>query len=190
VNPAASVSKVVLSISKIPHSIARDSTSTRVNELDRIETVPANTPRFNYYPINLAPLGLLIEQEVENKIAISNITQWTRMRVAVTASLSAFADPVYLIKENGTFLQNNIALPYPTVNYDTYRKLSIYMKNADNRFAQIAIGSDPNVFYNFDLEQGVLGTSANVVSSIIPVGDGWYRSSMTFSSPLGISFLI
>jgi hypothetical protein len=36
--------------------------------------------------------------------------------------------------------------------------MSIYMKNVDNRFTQLAIGSDPNAFVNFDLEQVVLGT--------------------------------
>ena len=57
----------------------------------------------------------------------------------------------------------------------TQRMLSIYMKNADNRFAQIAIGSDMNAFANFDLELGVLGTNANVEYSITPAGDDWYR---------------
>ena len=39
VGPAASVSKVVLSISKIPLSVARDSIATRVNEHGYIEVV-------------------------------------------------------------------------------------------------------------------------------------------------------
>jgi hypothetical protein len=47
-----------------------------------------------------------------------------------------------------------------------------------------------NAFANFDLEQDVLGTKANVESSITQVGDGWYRCTMTISSTFGISFLI
>ncbi len=63
------------------------------------------------------------------------------------------------------------------------------MKNATNRFAQISIGSDA-IFANFDLELGALGTKhPNVESSITPAGDGWYRCSMRFSSPLGESFV-
>ena len=63
VNPTTSVSKAVLNISKIPLNIVRESIATRVNELGKIEVVPANTPRFNYDPVTLEPLGLLIEPE-------------------------------------------------------------------------------------------------------------------------------
>ena len=91
-------------------------------------------------------MGLLIEPEAENLMAISDITQWTKTTVIVTSSFSLFGDPVYLVKGNVAFLQHNIPTPYSTVNYDTYITLSIYMKNVDNRYAQIAIGSDPNAF--------------------------------------------
>jgi hypothetical protein len=72
------------------------------------------------------------------------------------------------MKGNGASLQHVISLLYPTVTTPTLRTLSIYIKNADNRFAQIALGSDPS----FDLQLGVLGTKANVELSIIPAGDG------------------
>jgi hypothetical protein len=117
----------------------------------------------------------LIEPEAENLIAISNLAQWTRSRVTVTYTLSVFGDPVYFMKGTGQTMQHAISLLYPTVDTSTQRTLSIYMKNADNRFAQIAISLDPSAFANFDLQLGVLGTKANVKSSIIPAGDGWYR---------------
>jgi hypothetical protein len=94
------------------------------------------------------------------------------------------------MKGNGQQLQHAISLLYPTVETPTQRTLSIYMKNVDNIFAQIAIGSDPNVYANFDLQLGVLGTSVNVVSSIVPAGDGWYRCSMTITSATAISFVV
>ena len=50
VSPAASVSKVVLSISKIPLSVARDIIATRVNEQGFIEVDPPNTVRYNHDP--------------------------------------------------------------------------------------------------------------------------------------------
>ncbi len=77
------------------------------------------------------------------------------------------------MKGNGQQLQNNIVLPCPTVVTPTQRTLSIYMKNADNRFAQITIGSDQNIHANFDLQLGVLGTKhASAQSIIVPAGDG------------------
>ena len=112
------------------------------------------------------------------------------MRVIVIPSFSLFGNPIYLVKGNGHFQQHAISLPYPTVDAPTQRTLSIYLKNADIRFAQLAIGSDPDVFAKFDLELGVLGSSANVASSIIPAVDVWYRCTMTITSALGISFLL
>jgi len=47
------------------------------------------------------------------------------------------------------------------------------MKTAVNRYAQLAIGNDPNVYVNLNLQLGVLGTSKQASSSINPAGDGW-----------------
>ena len=190
VNPAASISKAVLAISKVALDVARDSSATHVNEQGVIEVVPPNTPRFNYNPVTLAPLGLLLEPEAENLIAIPNINIWTKTRVTVTPTLSIFGDPVYLVNGNGATQQHDISLLHPTATTSTLRTLSIYMKNEDNRFSQIAIGSDPNAFADFDLQLGVLATKANVESSLIPAGGGWYRCTITIASTLGISFLL
>jgi hypothetical protein len=187
---AASVIKALLTITKVPINMARDNIATLINEQGFIKVVPPNTPRFTHDPVTLEPLGLLLEPGTENLISQSDITQWTRFRVTVTAYLSAFGDPVYLIKGNGASLQHNIVLPYPIVATPAQRTLSSYMTNVENIFAQLAIGSDPNVFANFDLELGVLGANANVASSIIPAGDGWYRCTMTITSALGVSFLL
>ncbi len=80
----ASVSKVVLTITKVPLNVARDSIATRINEIGFIEIVPPNTPRFTYDPVTLEPLGLLSEPEAENMITESDITKFTRFRVTVT----------------------------------------------------------------------------------------------------------
>jgi len=47
VNPTSSVSRAVLSISRISLNVARDSIATRVIEQGLIEVIPPNTPRFN-----------------------------------------------------------------------------------------------------------------------------------------------
>ena len=87
--------------------------------------------------------------------------------------------------------QHCTCIPHGGYPYRTQRMRSIYMKNADNIFAQIAIGSDPIIHANFELEQGVLKTKhANAQSSIVPAGNGWYRCSMITTSTLGISFLL
>ena len=75
VSPTSSVSKVVLTITKVPLIVARDSIATRVNELGFTEIVPPNTHRFTHDPVTLEPLGLLIEPEVNNVITKSDINQ-------------------------------------------------------------------------------------------------------------------
>jgi hypothetical protein len=161
-----------------------------VNEQGFIDVVPPNTRRFNHDPMTLQPLGLLLEPEAKNLITESDITKWVQIRVNVTSTISIFANPVYFVQGNGVNNQHYTRLPIPTVSFDKFRMLSIYMKNATNRFAQVTIGGDV-VFVNFDLELGVLGTKHNSAqASIVPTGDGWCRCSMTFTSPLGLSFLV
>ena len=66
-----------------------------------------------------------------------------------------FLDPVYFIQGNGASGQHDFHTPYPTVNYYTYRTLSIYMK-IGTKIAHISVRDDI-IFVNFDLELGVLG---------------------------------
>jgi hypothetical protein len=173
VSPAASVSKVVLAITKIPLNVARDSTATRVNAHGVIEVVPPNTPRFNYDPVTLEPLGLLIEPQAENLISTSNISIWLKIGVNVSSSISIFANPIYCIQGNGATRDHFTVIPITRVSVDTLRTLSIYMKNATNRFAEISVGED-TIFAIFDLELGVLETKHDSVqASIVPAGDGW-----------------
>jgi hypothetical protein len=178
VNPAALVSKVVLRLLKISLNVARESIATRVKDLGLIEVVPANTPRFKYDPVILAPPGFLTEPEAKNSKNISNINRWSRTRVTITATIFAFTETVYILQGNGTSGQYKIMTSYPTVSTDTYRTLSIYMKNGTNRCAQIFVGGD-TIFASFDRVLGLLGSKHPFIeSSIIRAGECWYRSVM------------
>jgi hypothetical protein len=55
VTTTASISKVVLTITKVPLNVVRDTIATRVSEQGLIEVVPPNMPRFNYDPVTLEP---------------------------------------------------------------------------------------------------------------------------------------
>jgi hypothetical protein len=62
-------------------------TATRVNPSGFIETIAANTPRFNYNPTTLQPQGLLIEETRSNLFLQSSgfsTGSWTRPGVTVT----------------------------------------------------------------------------------------------------------
>jgi hypothetical protein len=61
--------------------------------------------------------------------------------------------------------------------------VSVYAKAGTHGFMQILHSSNPDYFANFNLTTGVVGTKGPGVptSTITPVGDGWYRCSMTFT---------
>jgi hypothetical protein len=53
-------------------TFAQASTATRVNAAGLIETVPADTSRYDHDPVTLAPLGLLLEESRTNILIRSN----------------------------------------------------------------------------------------------------------------------
>jgi hypothetical protein len=149
-------------------SVARDSIATKINDLGLVKSVPANTARYHYDPVTLAPLRLLIEPEAKNIIATGNISLWQQNRVTVGALQidspgeipdPLFADPgfMYIIFGNGTSGQHVVRTPYPVVSFNTYRTLSVYMKMSTCRYAQISLEGD-TMFTNLDPELSVVGT--------------------------------
>ena len=145
----------------------RDNISTRVNDLGLIEIVPANTTRYHYDPVNLAPLGLLIEPEAQQLIAPGDISLCQQNRVTDGAlhidSPAEIPNPlftdtgfIYIVFGNGTSDHHVVRTHYPGVRFNVYRTLSVYMKMRTCRFDQIFLEGDA-MFANFNLELGVRG---------------------------------
>lgn len=61
-------------------TVTRSGTATRINKLGLVESVAANTPRFDYDPVTKALKGLLVEESRQNILAYSeecyNTAQW------------------------------------------------------------------------------------------------------------------
>ncbi len=64
--PSVGVTKAVLTI---PVTVDRNSPATRIDETGQLELLAPNTPRFNYDPVTLEPLGLMIEPATTNLIS-------------------------------------------------------------------------------------------------------------------------
>lgn len=163
-------------------------TATRINNSGFIETVNADLPRFDYDPVTLAPRGLLIEEQRQNRYAYSTALDnpiWVQSFVTVgTAPFTApnGSPTSYVIiptAGNASFreLQQNTSVTAGT----TYC-ISAYRREKEFRYAQI-IGASAafGTFYvNFDLRTGTetafsAGTSTVVARGIINCGNGWYR---------------
>ncbi len=74
----------------------------------------------------------------------------------------------------------------------SFRTLSVYIRQHTAVWAQLAISTAFNVFANFNLSNGTLGTRGGGASSsaITPAPNGWYRCEMTFSSFDAKSFIV
>jgi hypothetical protein len=66
--------------------------------------------------------------------------------------------------------------------------LSVFVKAGTYQYFQLAVGGQTGTFANFDVTagSGVVGTNAGVISSsIVDVGNDWYRCIMVFDNATG-----
>jgi hypothetical protein len=71
-----------------------------------------------------------------------------------------------------------------TVNSSVYT-FSIYVKKNTHDFVQIVLNGVANGFANFNISSGVVGTlgaGGSATSSIVNVGNGWYRCIITYTA--------
>jgi len=173
-------------------------TATRVNSSGYIETVTADTARFDYDPVTLACRGLLIEESRINVALYSaDFTQAaTWVKAATTTPIAAETFPngdasgVALI-ESATSAPHYIVQNVAAVTNGATYTYTVYAKY-NGRNLQLAFGGadvtgDP--WANYDLQTGVLGTvSAGIIASITPAGNGWYRCVATVTAATATSF--
>lgn len=163
-------------------------TATRINSSGYIESVAANTARFDYSPVTLACLGLLIEEQRTNLITQSNNFSnavWTKTGATVgsSATTSPFGSATsQKLVEDTSNGQHQLRQNFTSVNGTSYT-LSFYAKAAERTWVACQlIGNITGFpFVYFDLQNGTTGTSNTSASnfSITPAGNGWYRCSLT-----------
>jgi hypothetical protein len=146
-------------------SVTRATTATRVNAAGLVELVPYNLVQYS--------------EQFENAL-------WTKLSANVTANSAISPSGVQnadTLTADGTFNTHSIIQSGSAINGVTYTH-SIYAKKGTNNFIQLAgtgaIYTGNNVFANFDLNNGVVGSvGAGATATITSVGNGWYRCTMT-----------
>lgn len=176
--------------------------STRVNTSGYIETVGANTPRFDYDPVTLAPKGLLVEEQRENLLLYSdqfnNTSGWAVSNGTISADIATSPDGTSnadkLIANSGIGLTSVSVLSAvvskpaaaTTYTYSVYGKaaglnrlrLFIHQSgNTANRATAIISLIDGSV-----TSIGPAGTFTAATATVTNVGNGWYRCCLTFTS--------
>lgn len=147
-------------------------------------------PRFDYNPVTLAPRGLLMEEQRANLTTRSeqfDVAPWTQSGMTVTANTTAAPDGATTAD---TFDEGSTTGLHRVFRLDlnfsaAAQTLSIYAKAGTGSWYQfVAFDGVSTFFANFNVATGVVGNrSVNTTSSeIIPVGNGWYRCTMTMTT--------
>jgi hypothetical protein len=179
-------------------TFSRASSATRVNSDGLIEEVLSNVPRLDYSDGGCP--SLLIEPESRNLALRSeefDNANWVKVESTVTAN-SAISPSGTLTADtftaNGTnnlhLIGCNNATPIGVTT------ISVFVKKNTNNFIQILcppLAFGVNVWANFDLNNGVLGSvGSSATAKIENYGDGWYRCIIIATSSLAttVSFNI
>jgi hypothetical protein len=162
-------------------------TATRTNSSGYIETVAADTARFDFNPVTLECRGLLVEESRQNLMTYSedfNTGFTTKTNVTVSAIAAAnpangaTSDALLETTANGAHqITRGVTLTAASYTY------SVYVKRNDRNFVFLGATVTTSVGAYFDLLNGTVGTvSAGFTASISPAANGFYRCSITFTA--------
>lgn len=168
-------------------TFTRSSTATRVNAAGQIETVPADTPRFDHDPVTGELKGLLIEEARTNLLLRSeefDNASWAISEATVTASPTNAPDGAAtadkLVEASGSITSMQLRQIVSFTSGVTYT-LTVFAKYDGRRWLIIRAGNTGvlGIRSYFDLQNGELGDVQVGSASIEDVGDGWYRCIAT-----------
>ena len=139
-------------------------TATRTNELGLIEPTPYN---------------LLGYSEMFSDVSWVKIASSISINTTIAPNGSLTADT---FTANGVNTNHLLQGTTSCISGLTYT-FSAYVKKDTNNFRQLLAGNPifgPNVWANFDINNGVLGTIGSAATATITsVGNGWYRCTLT-----------
>jgi hypothetical protein len=154
-------------------------TATRVNASGLVETVAADTPRFDYTPVTLAARGLLVEGQTNNICTYSQdftnggVTGWGAINLTPSANTTVSPDGT----QNADSLFETAAnaqhrLDKVLVNAAGDYTFSCFIKSAGSRYASIRISG---VGAYIDLNNGAVVNVGATTFGAVNYGNGWYR---------------
>ena len=174
--------------------------STTVGEYIPTTSTINSAPRFDHDPTTGESLGLLVEVQRTNLLLWSeefDDESWSTTRSSVTANNQAAPNGTVtadtLTADGTADFPNAIAQNTGGFSAAGDKTISAFIKKGTNNFVQIYTAGNVNVFANFDLNTGTIGTvGTQCTAAIASVGNGWYRCVVTTSqtNPTSISFNI
>ena len=198
-----SLSLDFLTMSALPASITftRGSSATFVGSNGYIQTASTNIPRFDYDPVTLAPKGLLIEEQRTNLTTYSeqfNNAAWGLNAASATPNVTTSPDGTTSadkLVEAASTATHGLDAPAAAVTAGTTYTGSLYAKASERRYLFVALTYSGFTSGNgvcFDLQTGTIvgsGTGSASAGAITPVGNGWYRCSVTLAATVSGTFI-
>ena len=159
----------------------RTSSATRVNPDYLIETSATNTPRLDY---TNGTASILLEGASTNVIPYSeDFSQWT---FDTNASITSNS----IISPDGTQNADKLIAGSSTARQAIKFNLTasgdvsayVFAKKGEYTVIQLTDASSPSAFANFDLENGLVGSTDTYTANIENYGNGWFKCSITYNS--------
>ena len=157
------------------------------NYVPAIQTAGNNVARFDHNPTTGESLGLLIEESRTNVATYSeDYTQsvWTKSETTVTSN-TIIAPDGFLT--GSKLIENTLTTSHslwirPSFTLGNYYSFSFYVKSAEKSIIVITLYNSSYSYAraNFNLSSGTTtaSTQAGCSSSIVDVGNGWYRCTL------------
>jgi hypothetical protein len=176
-------------------TFTRSTTGTYYNSSGVLSTAAINAPRFDYDPITLNCLGLLVEQSSTNLLTYSqdftNVV-WVKSLITITPNATTAPDGTTtagkLNETAGTGDHVCYKLGITTSNA-TPNTWSIYAKAAERSIIWIsAYSNGTNFFTWFNLSTGTVLTNASGSTATITLqANGFYRCTVTRTTTSAIA---
>jgi hypothetical protein len=152
-----------------------------------LQTAGNNVARFDHNPTTGESLGLLIEESRTNVATYSeDYTQsvWTKSETTVTSNTIIAPDGFLTgskLIENTTTTSHSLWIR-PSFTLGNYYSFSFYVKSAEKSIIVITLYNSSYSYAraNFNLSSGTTtaSTQSGCSSSIVDVGNGWYRCTL------------
>jgi hypothetical protein len=155
------------------------------NYIPTLLSAPANSARFDHNPVTGESLGLLVEEQRTNLFTYSEDfgnAAWVKTNATIQSNVAIASDGTLtgdkLIPNIGTTSSGYVYKGY-SISAGSYT-FTVYAKAGEYPRVILWEGAVTANSATFDLISGtVAGTGGTGTATITPVGNGWYRCSMT-----------
>jgi hypothetical protein len=181
-------------------TFTRSTTGTFVGSNGLIQSAAIDAPRFDFSPVTLAPLGLLIEEQRVNLFLYSaqfDNAAWVKGNSTVTANATTSPDGTAnadKLVENTATSTHQITQQTAFVSGTTYT-WSFFVKAAERSVVRVlfpAAAFTSNLTANFDLATGAWRTASPTPSAALTLtsqnaGNGWYRITASTAATASVN---